>query len=248
MKALLTRIGLAEPQADAYLYLLDYASGRKPSQAADALGMTRSNAYKVLDQLCHYDLARKSEVGKTYRYFAEDPIALTSFVAEARNRARELESAVKDSMGELQKKYQKKIRHAEVSVAYGKTALLQAYAKQIVPDGTLYFIRSRADIPFMGFETMHNVRIAPANKNMERFGIVPGGPEAKHKRKDDAKSRLIRKEIDSHEYTSPVEWTVSEDEIAIVNFTDSGTAIRIHDPTIAESFRQIWKALGRRLD
>ena len=248
MKTLLTTIGLTETQANTYLYLLDYASGRKPPQVAEALGITRSNAYKVLDQLCNYDLARKSDIGKTYRYFAEDPIALTSFVAEARNKARDLEKAVKNSMGKLQKRYQAKVHHAEVSVAYSKAAIMQAYAKQIKADGELYFIRSHADIPFMGFETMNSIRLAPAEKNMQRNGIVPKGPEANHKDGDDERSRLVRKEIDNHEYTSPVEWTVSGDELAILSFTNSGTTIRIHDATIAESFRQLWKALEKRLD
>lgn len=229
------------------MHLLDSSSGRKPTQVAAHLGLTRTNAYKILDQLCEYDLARKSEIGKTYRYFAEDPIALASFAAKARNHALELEHAVKNSVGELQKRYHKQIKHAEVRTAYGRTALLQAYGEQIKKHGELHFIKSRMDIPFLGFETMDRIRREPVKHGMKRYGITPAAPEVPTDPTIDAVSNLQRTLIPAAEYTSPVEWAVSGDQLTILKFTDNGTAITIQDEVIASAFLELWRLFNKSI-
>lgn len=242
MQEQLEAIGLNELQAKTYLYLLSYSSGRKPNELAAALGITRTNAYKVLDQLCELDLARRSDTEKTYRYYAENPIALASFVAEARHKARELEQHVKASVSELQKQYQKNIRHADVRTGHGTSAILQAYTAQSNTKQDVYFVRSRHDIPFLGFETMERVRTEHAGSGQHRFGITQRSPEVGDKTKD-ALSNLQRVEIASQDYTSPVEWITSGDELAIVSFVDKGSVIRVKDPYIAESFRELWRLI-----
>lgn len=243
MEDALTKVGLTELQAKAYVYLLDYSAGRKPSQVATALAITRTNAYKVLDQLCEYDLARRSDTDKTYRYYAENPIALASFVAEARKRARELEEAVKESVGVLQKQYQKSIRHAEIRTAHGKPAILQAYATQAKSGKPIHFIKSRHDIPFMGFTTMRQLRTEPSLHGQQRFGITPAAPEVDTNLSSDEITNLTRTLVPGESYTSPVEWTTSGDELSIISFTDKGSVIRIKDPVVAESFRELWRLL-----
>jgi sugar-specific transcriptional regulator TrmB len=243
----LTAIGLTRLQAMAYMHLLDSHNGEKPAEIAGALGITRTNAYKVLDQLCEYDLARKSEVGKTYRYFAEDPMALTSFVAHARNHAIELEKVVKTSLHDLQKRYHKKVRHSEIKTAYGRAALLQAYAGQVKNREDIYFVKSRMDVPFMGYDTMHRVRSEPAKFGIKRYGITAASIETPTNPEIDARTNLTRTLMSQRNYTSPVEWTVSKDEIAILNFTGNGSVVQIRDSIIADSFREIWHILDRSL-
>jgi len=243
MQEQLEAIGLTELQAKAYLYLLSYSAGRKPTHIAEALAITRTNAYKVLDQLCEFDLARRSSTEKTYHYYAENPIALTSFVSEARNKALELEKTVKDSLGALQKHYQRTIRHSEVRTGHGKSAILQAYAAQTKNDKAIHFVRSRHDTPFMGFDIMDKVRRKAKETGQLRYGITPVGPEAPVNPEIDEKSNLTRTLVPSSSYTSPVEWSVSGDELAIISFTDAGSAIRIKDHVIAESFRELWYML-----
>jgi predicted transcriptional regulator len=243
MQEQLEAIGLSELQAKIYLYLLDYANGRKPAQVAEALGFTRTNTYKVLDQLCEYDLVRRSDTSRTYRYYAENPIALASFVAEARNHARELEEAVKVSVGLLQKHYQKGVRHADVRTAHGKPAITQAYTAQAKSGKEIHFIKSRHDIPFMGFATMRQIRTEPSLHGQQRFGITPAAPEVDTNVSSDEKTNLTRTLVPSESYTSPVEWMTSGDELSIVSFTDKGSVIRIKDPVIADAFRELWQLL-----
>lgn len=243
MQEQLEAIGLSALQAKTYLYLLDYANGRKPAQAAEALGITRTNAYKVLDQLCECGLARRSDTSRTYRYYAENPIALASFVAEARNHARELEEAVKISVGVLQKQYQKGVRHAEVRTAHGKSAITQAYAAQAKSGKEIYFIKSRHDIPFMGFATMQRLRAEPSLHGQQRFGITPAAPEVDANLSSDEKTNLTRTLVPSESYTSPVEWMTTGDELSIVSFMDKGSVIQIKDPVVADAFRELWQLL-----
>ncbi len=244
MQDKLEAIGLTELQARAYLYLLGYSNGRKPTHVAEALAITRTNAYKVLDQLCDFDLARRSNTEKTYHYYAENPIALTSFVSEARNKALELEKTVKDSLDTLQKQYQRTVRHSEVKTGHGKAAILQAYAAQAKGDKAIHFIRSRHDIPFMGFDTMDKVRKMAKQTGQLRYGIIPAAPEAPMNPEVDERSNLHRTLVASSSYTSPVEWSVCGEELAIISFTDAGSAIRITDHVIAESFRDLWHMLN----
>lgn len=243
----LQAIGLNELQAKAYLYLLDYSAGRKPTQVAAELGVSRTNAYKILDSLDELGLVRRSETTKTLTYFAENPIALANFSAEARNHARAVEAQVKSSMLTLQKRYQKQIRHSEVQVTHGRAAILQAFGKQIRSGGEIHFIKSRADIPFMGFETMRALRKEPVKYGMRRYGITPDSLEIDHRPEADLRSGLTRTLIPQEDYQSPVEWAVSGNELAIINYTDQGSVIRIRDEAVAKSFLEIWRALDKNL-
>ena len=114
----LQAIGLSKLQATAYVYLLDFVNGRRPAQIAEDLSLTRTNAYKILDSLHEIRLVRKSDASKKLTYYAEDPIVLTNFVADARNRARELENKVKESLSTLQKKYLKHSKNTDLRTSH----------------------------------------------------------------------------------------------------------------------------------
>lgn len=247
MQEQLERIGLSKLQAETYLYLLNFPAGRKPAQIATALAITRTNCYKVLEQLEEVDLVRRSEIHKTYTYFAEDPIALTTFVSRARNETIALEKTVKATLGGLQQRYLKGNKHTDVRAAYGKVGMLQAYRSHYQPGKDVRFIKSRADIPFMGYETMDAMRKEGRKQNVQRYGITPDVAEAPNDPAIDARNNLTRTWMSADAYTSPVEWTVSGDELIIMNFTGNGGVITIRDETIAESFRQLWQLLDTSL-
>lgn len=246
MEQQLVNIGLGELQAKTYLFLLAHPNGSKPSQIAKHLSITRTNSYKLLDQLIELDLVRKSSDTATYTYFAEDPIALTSFVSRARNHAIELEKQIKSSMAGLQMHYQKNRTISNTTTTHGKTAIIQAYKAQY-KHPEIRFIKSRADIPFMGYETMATLRSEPKKYDIARYGITPDVPEAPSNPKIDERSGLTRTWISGSDYSSPVEWMVAGDELAIVTFTNSGSVIRIKDKIIANAFVEIWSALSKNL-
>lgn len=240
MEELLVQAGLSDVQASAYLYLLEHGATAPPA-VARACNMTRTNAYKVLDSLQDLDLVSKSEVNKKFVYEAADPTALASLVAEQRNQVLALEQNVKTAMHELRAKYRRSTETASVRQARGEQAIIKAYQAQAATDAPIYFVKSRADIPFMGFETMARIRHLGVTKETPRFGITPDAPEINKDPRSDAHTFLTRTIVPTKAYTAPVEWSVSGDELAIITFDGEGSVIRIKDHAIAESFRQIWK-------
>lgn len=236
---ILKQLGLSDHQITAYEYLLENGP-TPPPKLASKLHLTRTNAYKVLDQLVEIGLITRSETNKKYIYKAEDPIALTSLVAEERNRVIELEKNIKNSVKALRQTYHKTATSSEVQIYNGDAAVKALYEHQAKLAQPIYFVKTRSDIPFMGFETMDYIRRLPAKIGTRRFGIVPDVPEAPKNMEVDAPTNLKRTWIDDTAYTAPVEWTVSGDELMIISFSDNISGIRIKNPVVADAFRQLW--------
>ncbi|HVX48032.1 MAG TPA: helix-turn-helix domain-containing protein [Candidatus Saccharimonadales bacterium] len=236
----LIAVGLNEQQAQAYALLLENGSA-SPAQAAPKLHLSRTNAYKVFDKLVEFQLASKKEEKKKIIYLPANPMAISSLVAEQRNIATQREEAANNLMKELLAKYHSHTTQPGAKVVTGRAQVAEAYRNQIGQKEPIYFIRSRADIPIMGFDTMHEIRTAPARFGTKRFGINPdiassttANPEA------DKRSNLKRTWVKQEDYTSPVEWSVSGSTLLIVIFEDEPHAITIESPVVAEAFRQLW--------
>lgn len=244
MEDILKNAGLSDAQAQTYLHLLKHGE-QAPPEVAKSLELTRSNAYKVLDTLVDMGLVRKTEVNKKFVFRAEDPIALSGIVAEERNRVIALEHSVREAMQELRITYEKSSADRDVKTYRGREATKSLYLYQARQKEPIYFIKSRGDIPAMGFETMDAIRKLPARQGTERYGITPDVPEASLNPAIDRNNNLSRTWVHADDYTAPVEWTVCGDELLIVDFEDDTSAIRIKDPTVAKAFKELWHLLDR---
>lgn len=242
VEELLTKAGLSNPQAGVYLYLLDHGQ-TAPPLIADALRLTRSNAYKILERLEELGLVHKSDLDKKQVYQAADPTALASLVAEERNRVIALEQTVKDAMQQLRAKYRKSSANSQVTTGTGQTAIINAYEQQIDQKQPIYFVKSRADIPFMGFEAMRRIRQLPIKYGLQRFGITPDGAESPTNPEIDSRSNLTRTWIPQEQYAAPVEWTASGNELLITVFEGEGRLIRIQDAAVAQAFTELWSVI-----
>lgn len=242
----LKEIGLSEHQITTYTYLLKNGPTPPPTFAKE-LKLTRSNAYKVLDQLVDMDLVSRLDLNKKLHYKAEDPIALASIVANERNRVIALESNVKEALTKLRQTYQKSSGNTEVQTYRGAEAVKSLYKHQATLKQTIRFIKSRADIPNMGFEVMDHIRRLPAKFGTQRFGIVPDAPESAANPDINKRSNLTPTWIAAASYTAPVEWTVSGDELMIIIFDENSSGIRIKNKAVADAFLQIWSSLDENL-
>ena len=243
---MLIQTGLSQPQASVYLYLLNNGETAPPI-VAKALNMTRTNAYKVLESLDELGLATRLEVKKKFVYKAADPSALASLVAEERNRVIALEQNVREAMQELKNAYRKTSQASQLYKDTGSAAMIEAYTHQADQKEPIYFVKSRADIPFLGFETMDRIRKLPLQHGVQRSGITPDSPENPSAPEIDARSNLARTWIPTEDYTAPVEWAVSGDEVLIQIFDGEGRTIRIKDGVVAESFQQIWQLIDKNV-
>lgn len=239
MEELLMKAGLSDPEAKTYLFLLEHGT-TAPPVVAKGCGLTRTNAYKVLDSLQSLDLVTQSEQHKKIVYTAADPTALASLVAEQRNQVIAVERNIKTAMNQLRAKYRKSSRTGSVATANGNQAITAAYSDQAELRQDIHFIKSRADIPFLGYETMDRLRHLADGYGITRYGITPDAPEIADDEADN-RTDLIRTRIKLAAYTAPVEWTVSGDELRIIKFEGDGESICIRDAAIADSFREIWQ-------
>jgi predicted transcriptional regulator len=235
----LVATGLNETQAMTYALLLKDGQ-LKPPQLARELKLTRSNAYKVLDRLTELGLARREEKAKKFVYYPDNPLALTNLVAEQRNIATAREEAVKQVMGDLLASYHQHTEQPDVQVVTGRDAVAEAYFQQIRLQQPIRFIRSRADIPAMGFDTMHEIRVMPARHGQKRYGITPDMTSGPVNPRADTRSGLTRTWVRQEDYTAPVEWSVSGPTLLIVLFGSEPHAITISSPMIADAFRQLF--------
>jgi sugar-specific transcriptional regulator TrmB len=242
MENSLIAAGLSEAQAQVYLYLLTSGTSSPPA-CAKGVGMTRTNAYKVLDTLEEMGLALKSEHRGKIIYSPANPSALTELVAEKRNQIIALEKNVKIAMNDLQRKYYKNAGLSDISIVEGTEAMVALYEAQATQSNAIYFIKSRADIPFFGFETLDRLRKLPAEHGALRFGITADVPEASRNPSIDARTNLTRTWMNRESYESPVEWTVAGDELLIHIFEGDGRSICIKDSTVASAFTEVWKLL-----
>jgi sugar-specific transcriptional regulator TrmB len=242
---ILAQLGLNNHQSLAYRYLLS-SGPSPPPKLAKQLKLTRSNAYKVLDSLVELGLVSRTEIDKKLVYKAEDPIALASLVAEERNRVRQLEGNVKNALSDLRKTYQKGAAVSEIQNFPGAEAVKSLYKHQSELQKPIYFIKTRSDIPIMGYETMDQIRRMSIKYGTPRFGIVPDAPEAAIDPKIDQELNLTKTWIDSQSYTAPVEWTVSGDELVMI-YGDNTSGIRIKNSAVADAFIQLWHVLDQGL-
>lgn len=246
MEELLQGLGLTPAQAEAYLYLLDHPQ-TTPPRLAKQLGITRTNAYKLLDRLVELELATRRDIDKKLAYSAEDPIALTNLLSVERNRMIALERGVKESLHGLRNKFRQQTAKTTTKVQYGRAHLVEAYQEQAAQGQDVYFVASRSDIPYMGFETMSEIRHMPKKYGAQRYGLVVdhvGGPVNPA---IDERTNLTRTWLPAEEYDAPVEWAVSGDEVNIYVFEKQGSVIRLQHPAVAESFRQLWRIMDKHL-
>lgn len=238
--------GLSEQQASAYALLLEKGAV-SPPDAAIPLGLSRSNAYKLLDKLAELGLANKSEKSKKIVYSPANPMSLSNLVAEQRNLAAKQEEAVNAVLGDLLAKYHSHTEQPSVEVVSGRASVANAYRNQIRQLETIYFIRSRADIPVMGFDTMHEIRVMPERHGVKRHGITPDLSTGTTSTNGDKRSNLERTWVRQEDYDAPVEWSVSGSSVLIVLFGSEPHAITITNPVVADAFRQIWNLLNQCL-
>ena len=246
MENALTEAGLSKLQAQVYLYLLDYGPV-SPNILTTKLNITRTNTYKVLESLIKLDLVKRRTQNKKATYFPESPTALASLVAEKRNDVIALEHRVDIVMRDLQDKYRRRKADIGAEVLAGKDSIIESYYRQAQQRQPIYFIKSRADIPFMGFEAMDEVRRKQGKLSEARYGITTDSIEASSNEAIDKSARLTRTWLNENDYNVPVEWSVSGDMLVIQVFGDEGKSIVIKSDLVAESFIALWHITDKAL-
>lgn len=238
----LTAIGLTHLQAEAYALLIELGAV-KPADAAKRLKTTRTNAYKLLDKLVELKIAKKVEDGKTLAYSPANPLALANLTASYRAESVAREEAVNNVMHGLLEKYYEHSDKPNVEVHTGRQAVAEAYRKQLNLKEDVHFIHTKADVPMMGFDTMHEIRVTPARHGNQRKGILTSRENIKPNYETYKRSNLEVTWVEEEHYNAPVEWSVTKSSLLIVLYATEPHAILIVDKVVAAAFLQLWNLL-----
>jgi len=241
----LTTIGLTPIQAEIYVLLMEHGE-LKPTTLVDELKLTRTNSYKLLDRLVEMGLATKIDVDKKFVYKPTNPIALSALADHYRAKAIAREEAAHSLTRELLDAYYKHTKKPTVKTFSGKDEVIKAYRRQSKLHEDVYFIRTKADISAMGFDTMHEIRVAPGRHGNWRYGIL-GTDTGVINHESHKRGNLTTTIMDHKLYTAPVEWSVTDSSLLLVSYTQEPQAILIMDPTIALAFKQLWGLLNNLL-
>ena len=235
----LVEIGLAEPQAKAYLTLLKYCK-ISPPELAKLIGETRTNTYSLLDKLVQLNLAQLVKSQKKL-YKATNPSSLENFAKIQRDIAVEKEEKARQLLPELMNMYFKIDNEPGIRFFKGKEEIKKIFQEQLETRKTIYLIRSPADIKYYDFDFVSNIRLAAAKFGIRRYGITPDIKETNPDREADRKSNLDRTWVDAKDYDAKVEWTIFGDKVSVISFGKEGVGMIIESPQIAESMRQIFE-------
>lgn len=243
---LLVSLGLSQSQARTYRALVLKKSLR-PSQLAKLISESRSNCYALLDKLVELGLATKSDESKKYTYYPASPTVLKTLLGKQLEAVEGQMEKLGRHMPQMLSQYHAGGEQPKVTHYKGKKELSAMYTRQMEQKGReLHFMRSRADIPYFGLESMETIRMLASKHGKRRVAVTPIiVNRLGDVRKDAAAGGLKRAWIKGEEYTAPVEWAVSGDEVQAIVLKGEGYGISIEHEDIAESFRQVIKLLHR---
>jgi predicted transcriptional regulator len=237
---LLMSFGLSQNQARTYRALVLKKSLR-PSQLMKLIGKSRSNCYAILDRLVAFGLATKSDENKKFIYYPVSPQVLKTLLSKQIEITEGKLEELTRQLPQMLSEYHIGGEQPKVTHYKGKKELSNMYINQMEQAGReLYFIRTKADIPFFGLETMKTIRTMAPKYKKRRYAITP---LLGNRPLDPAAGGLKRAWIKDGEYTAPVEWAVSGDELQAILLKGEGYGVSIDQPEIAESFRQIIRLL-----
>lgn len=241
---LLIQCGLSQNQARTYRALILRKSLR-PAELGKLIGESRTNCYALLDKLVELGLATKTDENKKFTYYPASPLAIKRLVEKKQNEIEEQLQKLENKMPQMMSAYQLGGDAPKVTHAKGKEELEKLYRIQLEQPGReLYFMRSKADIPYFGLTKMSEIRKLSAEYGKKRYGIIPiAFYHRSNKAKDIRAGNLQRAWLRNNEYDSPVEWAVSGDVVQAILLSEQGYGISIEHPVIAESFREILKLL-----
>lgn len=242
----LESIGLSPQQAEVYAYLIKNGS-TKPSLLAQHLRLSRTNAYKILDSMVDLKIIVRETKGKTLAYKPENPLSLASLTANYRAEAVSREEKVNKIMHDLLEAYSVHTKKPGVEVFTGRDEVIKAYRKQLGLGEDLKFIHTRADVPSMGFDVMHDIRVEPSQKGKRRHAIMSNPLNSTINYEQYLRSNLDVTWIENGKYSSPVEWSATDSSLLIISYSTTPQAVLIIDPIIALAFSQLWSLIESNL-
>lgn len=237
--------GLTEPEARVYLELLKKQTW-KPAELAHSVNESRTNCYKLLDNLMKKGLAQKHDSARVLHYSAAHPSRLNELAAERRRELDENISHLNNSLPELLNQFTKTSELPGIAVLQGKEQIKTIFDDIISSRSEVYFIRSPHDIAFYGDAFFQSVKANKVKHNITTYALTPITKEGIKFSEDDEKNKIIRQWLPKDSYDAPVEWNIYGDKTAIIIYGEEQIAVQIESRSLAESMRQLFTIISKR--
>lgn len=241
----LSAANLSETEAKAYAALITKTAWQ-PSKLAITVHETRTNMYKILDNLVALGLAEKFDKDKKLHYRAVNPRRLLELSRAVREQREQAEKELELQVQNLTHDYIKTNEQPGISYYQGKSGISKIFSQLATAKEEVVFIHTPKGIDFYGFETMHNLRMLAPLAGVYRRALTSDTIlSTKDYADSDQKVLLERTWMKHNDYTEPVEWGAYDNKVYCVTYGKEAMGIVIESQAITDSFKQIFKMLER---
>jgi sugar-specific transcriptional regulator TrmB len=242
----LTAAGLTPTEAKCYTALLDKKEW-KPSDLAKSVNETRTNTYKILDNLVALGLAERFDKDKKLHYRATNPSHLLQLARDRRAEQEKAEKELETGANELLASYYKIHEQPGVRHFQGREGIRQIFADMLITGQDVYLVRSPADVAFYDEAFFADFRAKRTARGITTYALTPDVPSATHDKAIDAANKFMRTWIPANAYTGSVEWDIYGDKVALISYGSEAMGMIIESSQIAESFRQMLRLVQSSL-
>lgn len=244
------KAGLTEPQAKAYLALVDNGA-LTPAKLAEITGETRTNSYAITDKLEKLGIIHKTNTSKA-EYVANHPTSLEALAETRRKVMSKNEQVLKANLSNLIDIFYTNNEMPGARTLAGIDGIKEVYNDTLETGKDIYLLRTTADAGVMNKNEehyFHNYRVKRAKLGINTYAIAPDTQRARRHIQEGVDKELLlhRTLIPQDEYTASVEIDVYGDKVALIAFGDTQMATIINSPLIAEAMRQVLQLLGKYL-
>lgn len=241
----LSASGLNSTESNMYHALLAKSDWR-PSEIAKFVGESRTNTYKILDNLTKFGLAEKFDKNKVIHYKASHPSRLLELAQEKRNLQLESEKVLELNTRLLLGEYIKIHEQPGVRYYQGKEKIATIFSSIANSKTEVMFIHTTKGQDFYGFETMNKLRLLAPRAGVRRRALTPDNPKSQIDYKETDPIVLLKRTwLDGEEYTAPVEWGVYDNTLYIISYGQEAVALTIDSQQIATGFKQLFKIIEK---
>jgi sugar-specific transcriptional regulator TrmB len=241
----LSAAGLTAKEAKCYAALLEHKDW-KPAELAKYVHETRTNCYKILDNLVTYELAERFDKAKKLHYRAANPSRLLELAREQRATQEAAEKTLENESRQLIQKFYKTHEQPGVRYYQGESEIQQIFEAVAASTEEVVYVNTKSGIDFYGFEAMHNLRMLAPNNSVKRRALTADVAAApKDYRIKDPLVLLKRTWFKESDYTTPVEWGAFDNKLYVISYGQEALGLLIESQQIADSFKELFRLLER---
>ncbi|MBI2632740.1 hypothetical protein HYW75_07075 [Candidatus Pacearchaeota archaeon] len=239
---ILTKIGLSENEARAYLLLLEEGSV-KAGVLIRKLGMYSKTAYETLNKLIRKGLVAHYFMEKRKYFSAVEPEKLVSLVDDEQNKLAEMRKNIISVIPNLKERMKSSKEYQEVFLFLDNRGMKSVFEDALVDtDEILVFGGGGKFKETLGTysELWHKKRIKKKinlkllwNENM------------RHKKRDVEKFKYISVKFLPKEFDNPAPAIIYNDKVALTVWTGQPCAMLIKSKEVYKSFRQYFALLWK---